>query len=366
ETAPRTIFQRVLDILKKSTHAVELACRDPSQVEHLASSLQLITECFRCLRNACIECSVNQNSIRNLDTIGVAVDLVLLFRELRVEQDSLLTAFRCGLQFLGNIASRNEDSQSIVWVHAFPELFMSCLNHPDKKIVAYCSMILFTSLNPERMKDLEENLNIAINVIEAHQKHPESEWPFLIITDHFLKSPELVEAMYSKLSNQERVTLLDIMIAKLVGDEQLTKDDISVFLRHAELIANSFVDQCRNVLKLISEPNTEDKILCYCLMENELSSFALDVLRVIHVIGKDTTNIFSPSDSLKAEGDIEHMAEGFKSHLIRLIGNLCYKNKDNQDKVNELDGIPLILDSSNIDDNNPCILECDPQAGAIA
>lgn len=64
ETAPRTIFQRVLDILKKSSQAVELACRDPAQVEHLASSLQLITECFRCLRNACIECSLNQNSIR--------------------------------------------------------------------------------------------------------------------------------------------------------------------------------------------------------------------------------------------------------------------------------------------------------------
>ncbi|XP_052604514.1 ataxin-10 isoform X2 [Peromyscus californicus insignis] len=324
ETAPRTIFQRVLDILKKSTHAVELACRDPSQVEHLASSLQLITECFRCLRNACIECSVNQNSIRNLDTIGVAVDLVLLFRELRVEQDSLLTAFRCGLQFLGNIASRNEDSQSIVWVHAFPELFM-----------------------------------------------------FLIITDHFLKSPELVEAMYSKLSNQERVTLLDIMIAKLVGDEQLTKDDISIFLRHAELIANSFVDQCRNVLKLTSEPNTEDQealatirlldVLCEMTSNTELLGYlqvfpglmerVIDVLRVIHVIGKDTTNIFSPSDSLKAEGDIEHMTEGFKSHLIRLIGNLCYKNKENQDKVNELDGIPLILDSSNIDDNNPFMMQ---------
>lgn len=64
ETAPRTIFQRVLDILKKSSHTVELACRGPCQGEHLAASLQLITECFRCLRNACIECSVNQDSIR--------------------------------------------------------------------------------------------------------------------------------------------------------------------------------------------------------------------------------------------------------------------------------------------------------------
>ncbi|XP_054181463.1 ataxin-10 isoform X1 [Homo sapiens] len=379
ETAPRTIFQRVLDILKKSSHAVELACRDPSQVENLASSLQLITECFRCLRNACIECSVNQNSIRNLDTIGVAVDLILLFRELRVEQESLLTAFRCGLQFLGNIASRNEDSQSIVWVHAFPELFLSCLNHPDKKIVAYSSMILFTSLNHERMKELEENLNIAIDVIDAYQKHPESEWPFLIITDLFLKSPELVQAMFPKLNNQERVTLLDLMIAKITSDEPLTKDDIPVFLRHAELIASTFVDQCKTVLKLASEEPPDDEealatirlldVLCEMTVNTELLGYlqvfpgllerVIDLLRVIHVAGKETTNIFSNCGCVRAEGDISNVANGFKSHLIRLIGNLCYKNKDNQDKVNELDGIPLILDNCNISDSNPCILACE-------
>ncbi|XP_002723694.3 ataxin-10 isoform X1 [Oryctolagus cuniculus] len=376
ETAPRTIFQRVLDILKKSSRAVELACRDPSQVEHLASSLQLITECFRCLRNACIECSVNQNSIRNLDTISVAVDLILLFRELRVEQESLLTAFRCGLQFLGNIASRNEDSQAVVWMHAFPELFISCLNHPDKKIVAYSSMILFTSLNPGRIKELEENLNIAINVIEAHQKQPESEWPLLIITDHFLKSPELVQAMYAKLSNQERVTLLDLVVAKLVGDEPLTADDLSAFLRHAELMAGSFVDQCGTVLKLTSEQHPEDAevlatvrlldVLCEMTANTELLGYlqvfpgllerVIDLLRLIHVAGKDTINIFSTCDCIK-EGDVSSVAEGFKSHLIRLIGNLCYKNKDNQDKVNELDGIPLILDSCRIDDNNPFLTQ---------
>ncbi|XP_069345624.1 ataxin-10 [Eulemur rufifrons] len=377
ETAPRTIFQRVLDILKKSSLTVELACRDPSQVENLASSLQLITECFRCLRNACIECSANQNSIRNLDTIGVAVDLILLFRELRVEQESLLTAFRCGLQFLGNIASRNEDSQSIVWLHAFPELFLSCLNHPDKKIVAYSSMILFTSLNPERIKELEENLNIAIDVIDAYQKHPESEWPFLIITDHFLKNPELVQVMYAKLSNQERVTLLDVIIAKIVGDEPLTKDDIPVFLCHAELMASAFVDQCKIVLKLTSEQHADDEevlatirlldVLCEMTANTELLGYlqvfpgllerVIDVLRLIHVAGKDTTNIFSTAGCMRAEGDVSHVAEGFKSHLIRLLGNLCYKNKDNQDKVNELDGIPLILDSCNIDDSNPFLTQ---------
>ncbi|KAB0348210.1 hypothetical protein FD754_013067 [Muntiacus muntjak] len=363
ETAPRTIFQRVLDILKKSSHTVELACRDPSQVEHLASSLQLITECFRCLRNACIECSVNQNSIRNLGTIGVAVDLILLFRELRVEQDSLLTAFRCGLQFLGNIASRNEDSQSVVWMHAFPELFLSCLNHPDRKIVAYSSMILFTSLNSERMKELEENLNIAIDVVDAHQKQPESEWPFLIITDHFLKSPELVKAMYAKMSNQERVALLDLMIARIVSDEPLAKDAAPVFLSHAELVAGAFVDQCKTVLKLTSEQHADDAealatirlldVLCEMTANTDLLGYlqvfpgllerVIDLLRLIHVSGNDSTNIFSTCASIKAEGDVSNVAEGFKSHLIRLIGNLCYKNKDNQDKILNICGADYIF-----------------------
>uniref|UniRef100_A0A8D1FRR4 Ataxin-10 n=3 Tax=Sus scrofa TaxID=9823 RepID=A0A8D1FRR4_PIG len=350
ETAPRTIFQRVLDILKKSSRAVELACREPAQVDHLAASLQLITECFRCLRNACIECSVNQNSIRNLDTIGVAVDLILLFRELRVEQESLLTAFRCGLQFLGNIASRNEASQRVVWMHAFPELFLSCLNHPDKKIVAYSSMILFTSLSSERMKELEENLNIAIDVVEAHRKQPESEWP---------------------------VALLDLTIAKIAGEEPLTKDDVPVFLSHAELVASAFVDQCRAVLHLTAEQPTGDEealatirlldVLCEMTANTDLLGYlqvfpgllerVIDLLRLIHAAGSDTTSIFSPCASIKAEGDITNVAEGFKSHLIRLIGNLCYKNKENQDKVSELDGIPLILDSCGIDDSNPFLTQ---------
>nr|XP_040137717.1 ataxin-10 [Ictidomys tridecemlineatus] len=364
ETAPRTIFQRVLDILKKSSHAVELACRDPSQVEHLASSLQLITECFRCLRNACVECAANQNAIRNLDTIGVAVDLVLLFRELRVEPDSLLTAFRCGLQFLGNVASRNEDSQAIVWVHAFPELFISKFAYVAPSLLRHIQEVLIRSTRPVCFTILVTELS------------PFS-LRFLIITDHFLKSPELVQAMYAKLSNQERVTLLDLMIAKLVGDEPLTKDDVPVFLRHAELIASSFVDQCRTVLKLTSEQHTEDEealatirlldVLCEMTANTELLGYlqgfpgllerVVDLLRLIHVAGKDTTNIFSTSGCIKAEGDISNMAEGFKSHLIRLIGNLCYKNKDNQDKVNELDGIPLILDSCNIDDSNPFLTQ---------
>ncbi|PNI48478.1 ATXN10 isoform 5, partial [Pan troglodytes] len=166
-----------------------------------------------------------------------------------------------------------------------------------------------------------------------------------------------------------------LMIAKITSDEPLTKDDIPVFLRHAELIASTFVDQCKTVLKLASEEPPDDEealatirlldVLCEMTANTELLGYlqvfpgllerVIDLLRVIHVAGKETTNIFSNCGCVRAEGDISNVADGFKSHLIRLIGNLCYKNKDNQDKVNELDGIPLILDNCNISDSNPYV-----------
>lgn len=61
--------------------------------------------------------------------------------------------------------------------------------------------------------------------------------------------------------------------------------------------------------------------------------FVIDLLRLIHVTANDTSDIFNTSACIRVEGDVKNMAEGFRSHLIRLIGNMCYKNKDNQDKV---------------------------------
>ncbi|XP_049627571.1 ataxin-10 [Suncus etruscus] len=377
ETAPRNLFQRVLDILKKSSRTVELACRGPAPVDSVAASLQVITECFRCLRNACIECSSNQNTIRNLGMIGPAVDVVLLFRELRVEQELLLTAFRCGLQFLGNVASRNADSQAVVWTHAFPELFLSCLNHPDRKIVSYSSMILFSSLNAERLKDLEENLNIAIDVVDAHRRQPESEWPYLVIAEHFLRSPDMVQTLYANMSSRERVALLDVIITKISGEEPPPKDDIPVFLSHAELVASTFIEQCKMVLQLPSEPPAADEevlaivrlldALCEMSTNIDLLSYlqicpglleaVIGLLRLIHTAGSDGTSIFCTNSNVRADGDVSSAVEGFRSHLIRLIGNLCYKNRENQDKVNDLDGIPLLLDSCKLDDNNPFVAQ---------
>nr|XP_060634110.1 ataxin-10 [Anolis sagrei ordinatus] len=371
ETADENLFQKLLHILRKASHEIDGACQDVNTLSRLDSYLLLLSECFRCLRNACVQCTNNQNIMRNVGLIDESVHLFQLFQKLDSDVESLLTAFRCGLQFLGNVATGNSESQNTIWKLAFPSLFLNCLNHQDEKIVGYCCMVLATCLNPERMKELqdENNLNVVLAVLKAYRRHLESEWVFLIVTNHLLKCPELVKAMYAKLSNQERTMFLEIILSEVDGNNLLISEEMVKFL------SSCFQEKCQSVLKLASTVNNYNEealvtvrlldVLCEitsndgqlkCLQAcPDLLEAAITILRLTHLSGKQTTNIFSTTHSARGQEPVSHPAVGFKSHLIRLIGNLCYMNKTNQDKVYELDGIPLILDNCSIDDNNPFV-----------
>ncbi|XP_078529953.1 ataxin-10-like isoform X2 [Lissotriton helveticus] len=378
-------YRECLDegLLKK---LLQILCETMHEIEHtpveskgdLDKWLQVTSECFRCQRNACVQCAKNQCTMRNLGFIDKSIYLIQLLQGMQVAQDeSCLTAVRCGLQFLGNIASGNGDSQNSIWKCAFPDLFLTCLKHKDDKVMSYGSMVLFTCLDSDKVVELledEKNLELAVGVIAAYRKLPEieSEWTFLIVTNHFLKCPALVETMFAKLSNQERVTFLEMTLSKISDEDPGTNSDRD--LRElSEFLARCFQEKCKAVLKLALRTNTEDEealvvirlldVLCQLTSNSEqlhclqncpsLLETVIEILRLTHLAGKQTNNIFTAAHSMSMVEDISHPAVGFKAHLIRLIGNLCYKNKENQNKIHQLDGIPLILDNCSIDDNNP-------------
>ncbi|XP_053941705.1 ataxin-10 isoform X1 [Cuculus canorus] len=377
EMAEESIFWNVLEILKSASSEIEQTYKDSCELVDLDTCLLLVAECFRCLRNACVECAKNQHVMRNLGLISTSVHLIKLLLRIQIKEELLLTALRCSLQFLGNIAAGNGDSQNSIWKCAFPDLFLTFLTYSDEKIVAYCCMVLFTCLNSEKVRELLNpgNLTVAVHVLKVYKEQLETEWSFLIVTDHLLKCPELVKALYAKLSNQERVTLLELMMAKVSEKNPATSEEMNVIARHAEFLAGCFQEKCEAVLKLTSAADAEDEealitirlldVLCEMTSNNGqlehlqtlpgLLEAAIDTLRLTHLAGKQAVNIFTATHAMTGQEEISHPAVGFKSHLIRLIGNLCYKNKENQDRVYELDGIPLILDNCSIDDNNPFV-----------
>ncbi|XP_077034360.1 ataxin-10 isoform X2 [Agelaius phoeniceus] len=262
ETAEESVFQDVLEILTSTSSAIEQSCKDSCGLADLDTCLLLIAECFRCLRNACVECAKNQHVLRNLGLISTSVHLIKLLHGIQIKEELLLTALRCSLQFLGNIAAGNGDSQNSIWKCAFPDLFLTCLPYSDEKIVSYCCMVLFTCLNSERVRELLDpgNLPVALHVLRVYKEQLDSEWSFLIVTEHLLKCPELVKALYAKLSNQERVTLLELMMVKVSDKNSVSSEEMNVFVRHAGFLADCFQEKCGAVLKLTAAAAAEDEV----------------------------------------------------------------------------------------------------------
>uniref|UniRef100_A0A663M765 Ataxin 10 n=1 Tax=Athene cunicularia TaxID=194338 RepID=A0A663M765_ATHCN len=348
EMAEESVFRDVLEILRNASSEIERAYKDSCELVDLNTCLLLIAECFRCLRNACVECAKNQHVMRNLGLISTSVHLIKLLDGMKTKEELLLTALRCSLQFLGNIAAGNGDSQNSIWKCAFPDLFLTCLMYSDEKIVAYCCMVLFTCLDSEKVRELLDpgNLSVPLRVLKVYKEELESEWSYVSLD--FL-SPLLI-----------RVTLLELMMAKLSEKNQITSEEMNVFMKHADFLAGCFQEKCEAVLKLTSAKcnfHLQEAlvtirlldVLCEMTSNNGqleglqalpgLLETAIDTLRLTHLAGKQAVNIFTATH-MTGQEEISHPAVGFKSHLIRLIGNLCYKNKKNQDKVNPCQQAP--------------------------
>ncbi|NXS36806.1 ATX10 protein, partial [Pomatostomus ruficeps] len=87
------------------------------------------------------------------------------------------------------------------------------------------------------------------------------------------------------------------------------------------------------LLEILCEMSSNNDQLEHLQAFPGLLETAIDTLRLTHLAGKQAVNIFTATHAVTGQQEISHPAVGFKSHLIRLIGNLCYKNKENQDKV---------------------------------
>ncbi|XP_069759593.1 ataxin-10 [Narcine bancroftii] len=381
EEATQSVFEVFAQILARQLTAVGVFSEN-SESSKNEQCLQLTAECFRCLRNACVQCVRNQSHIRTVGLINPTIQILKFLHQFRgFQSDTLIAALQCGLQFLGNLAVGNEESKDVIWKNAFPDLFLNSLHHLDKKIVAYCSMVLFTCLSTERTADLlnhAKGIELAKSIIKVCKKEPELDWAFLIVTEQFLKCPDLVSAVYKKMTNQERIITLELISTKL-SDKSLESpvgsDEQAVPVRLMQFLAACFIDECMAVLKYASATVAEEEealvviklldILCETTSNHENFSYLQDspalvettikLLYETHLAGRQCSNIFTTSQSLSFTNDVTHPAVGFKAHLIHLIGNLCYNNKENQEKVRQMGGIPLILDNCNIDDNNPFV-----------
>lgn len=341
-------------------------------------TFQLIAECFRAQRNACVQSPRNQALLRELSFIEEALKVIGVLQGMDLQNGgAALEPLRCAVQFLGNMAVGNQLCKDNIWNLSFPHLMLDLLSGEDEKLVSYASMVLHTCLDEEKVEELAkvDSIPLALRVMELCRTHPDLDWTVLIATQHFLKSSALVASMYSGMSHLERLTLLELLAAQL-GEGG--GEDCGVPAGVATHLATSFQTDCGAVLVLASGSADGDEealtviglldVLCEMTSDLEQFMFLQDhpglleatvgLLQKIHAVGKASKNVFSSAQNFSSTGEEDDNSSpsvSFKAHLIRLIGNLCHRHPGNQNQVRELDGIPLILDNCSIDSNNPFI-----------
>ncbi|XP_041348364.1 ataxin-10-like [Gigantopelta aegis] len=254
---------------------------------------------------------------------------------------------------------------------------------------------------------VQEYLTEAIRQSAAN----EFEWGVYLIED-LCQFETFLSVLYDKLTDKERIFVVEVLINLLkqmsdclthdrkigagvtnsdncaaVAESKMTVDDTPeeiassmpnryVGIDNLRFLSEEIQSKCLQVIRVVVM-NCEYSLTPWLIVKNiealgiatslhtiygalqedtDLLMTSLDLLNGIHDINKGGENHFVGAEKPK-EIDPSHPSFCLKRDLVRLIANMVYHHPVNQDRVREMDGIPLLLDLSGVDDRNPFITQ---------
>lgn len=156
------------------------------------------------------------------------------------------------------------------------------------------------------------------------------------------------------MNSELRLTLLENIYGMMVEDSiEIPCELICVFIdnfkRKSDCILKTVIDYLKNIepleiarlLDCISSASSKELYLPTLQEDKSLVINCVYLLKSIHDIGKVGDNHFSSIQKLSEINNAntaiqEHPGFGFKAALIRLLGNLCWNHKGNQNVVCKL------------------------------
>ncbi|XP_078340877.1 ataxin-10-like [Crassostrea virginica] len=377
QQAREDIKEEDIDVVEKAlTHFLQLSNTD------IVVAYNGLTECCRLLRNMCVQCTKTQDNI--LPCIKKIKSVIASCKELKrgihkSESESSTVLFRCIVQFIGNSIVGHPRNQQFVWDNLQDEL-SELLYYGDEKLTTYTCMIYHNCLrgllNRESSLDVVHCGKILCDVVNSTVDQ-ESEYGLFTVEDCLEVDGTLAEAD-PELSDNEMLFVLEILIdnlKKLPPNSHEAPTSPHPSLGNLRYLVTQIVTHATSILNVIEQKlETNPHIIAkqievlglatsqnhlYGDLQNEpdLLTTCLYLLHSIHRLGQSGDNIFSSVQKAREaeQVDVHHPAFGLKKDIIRLLANLVHGHHENQDKVREMDGLPLILDQTNIDARNPYI-----------
>eukprot|EP00960_Hanusia_phi_P005968 172455-Hanusia_phi.AAC.3 len=304
----------------------------------------------------------------------------------KLPTQSLLTM----LQVLGNAAASHESMRDRVWEQGWPSpLLDMALADTTSSCKSVIAMIVFNvlknnsaaSLNFVQSEEGGQLLSSLLKVFYHKQEAPLSpdelnglkdlgEWLQLIMEElmsqgHLVALHQRMGTMPSSGNGDAELLfwyLLDDSISNAMQDVKDTQEfhelcplklqpqDYAYLATELGLIFEICLDCARRGRKY--EEVTAMKLRQVMHVIASSLSFESASIRASY---RDKGLLHSCVNLLKSLSHAQALKTemGLKRDVIRILANMCYRDQPSQDLVRELGGIPLILEGTNIDDNNP-------------
>ena len=344
------------------------------------------TDAVRVLRNACAGAKSVQEEI--LLSAGVVSKLC---REIEKKCEGLkrgedLVYVRCRLQLLHNAYVNQETmlARDKGLLMGVARTVLSAVKEDAKARDFACSVLL---LMVRAMGNVDESEDFAAFLEENRlpqfllREAPSSDFALLALTALLKNNPGMLFRSWPDLSSDEGASL-----ASLLKEYQATSGftlelalgTVERFKRLADGILVAVAGKSKEepdptelvrLLDIICELTSytegeggeEEEVAHRLRGDGSLLVDTVHLLKMMNDVAKgggDNSSVYSPvtkvAEIVEKGAEVEASpAFGMKCALVRLVGNLCWSHRRNQDAAREMEAIPLLLECSRIDAKNP-------------
>ncbi|XP_004492673.1 uncharacterized protein [Cicer arietinum] len=364
----------------------------------------LLSLCFKLLRNLCAGEFENQNLFLEFDGV-VVVSSILMSEAGSLRPDHMLV--RWGLQVLANVCLAGKQHQKAIWEEIFPLGFVSLARLGTKEICDPLCMVIYTCCdgNHECFGELcsDSGLPVVAEIVKTASSASfgedwiklllsricleESQLPMLFPKLRFMDIPE-GEDIDSKdyQFSFEQAFLLQILseiLNERLRDVVVSKD-VALFvygvfkksvgvLEHAVrgksgLPSGSVaVDALGYSLTILRDICAHDSVRGNPEDTNDVVDVLLsqDIIELLLILLGDLEPPAIIRKGIKQSENQEGAScsskpcpyKGFRRDIVSLIGNCVYRRKHAQDEIRGRNGILLLLQQCVTDEDNPFLRE---------
>lgn len=366
-------YGSIHESLKEPTFRVQDHTELMTQIQHDLQSIRAMKKSceidylnlLRVLRNLCIDSRFSQDHLLKME-IPNHVIKILTDNDIGLPAD----AKTVGLQFIGNMLPGNPVACERLWPTLYPDLleyFLTTSAFFDKHFII-CSMILYNSLivmpSISCLYTSQIGKNLVVALCDSLAKLSDPDWVVMLIKQHFFKVDDFFPLIVSKCSIVAITEIFQLLCGMLDeesnSNDRPTVDNDFLVVYLCELFSKKY-SVC------IETPSKDLADLLVSIIEALCRATALPghwnknkaITKVIDVTVELLRDIHLQKDSINrtSEFQLYGYLQGklVKRSIVRMIGNVCFENESVQNRVRTNGGIPLILESCAIDDDNPLI-----------